>query len=151
MRIATTTAILLSVFGLSTGSAGAVRAGHAHAARSQSGNANANLHYIRSHGSTLVEEGQVSGALPGRAHAELHVGATFTGSFTFYTRYGELFGHGSARPSRGHGGVESFAGSAYITGGTGRYSRARGHGGFYGTFNRSNYAVVMQLRGSFSY
>ncbi|MHB8490865.1 MAG: autotransporter [Solirubrobacteraceae bacterium] len=156
MRIATPTAILLWVLvplaaSPLAASPLAAAAEHAVAARTQSGNANANLHYVRSHGSTLVEEGNVSGSLPGHARAELHVGATFTGSFTFYTRYGEIFGRGSARPSKGHGGVESFSGTAYISGGTGRYSHARGHGGFYGTFARSNYAVVLQLRGSFSY
>ena len=43
------------------------------------------------------------------------------------------------------------SGTAYITGGTGRYAHAHGRGGMYGTYNQRNYEVVLQTRGTFSY
>jgi hypothetical protein len=98
-------------------------------------------------GSTLWEEGQATGSLPGHVRATLHVEAAFTGSFTIYTRYGSISGHGSAKP-HGAGRIESFGGSYVVTGGTGRYKHAHGHGGFYGTFNRDNREVVLQPRGT---
>ncbi|HLI32918.1 MAG TPA: hypothetical protein VKU89_09300 [Solirubrobacteraceae bacterium] len=113
-----------------------------------SGYDNAYLHLIHASGSKLIEEGDASGALPGRVHAVLFVGATFHGSFTIYTRNGEIFGHGSATPHRGAGEIESFAGKTFVTGGTGRFRGAHGTGGLYGTFNRRNYQVVLQTRGT---
>jgi hypothetical protein len=116
-------------------------------ARSFSGYDNATLHLIHASGSKLIEEGKASGALPGRIHAVLFVGATFHGSFTIYTCDGELFGHGSATPHKGRGDIESFSGTTYATGGTGRFRGAHGRGGLYGTFNRRTYQVVLQTRG----
>lgn len=115
--------------------------------RSFSGYDNAYLHLIHSSGSKLIEEGKADGALPGRVHAVLFIEATFHGSFTIYTRYGQIYGRGSATPHRGSGDVESFSGKAVVTGGTGRYRGAHGSGGLYGTFNRRNYQVVLQTRG----
>jgi hypothetical protein len=138
---------------LGAGAAASASAGsprHAVAARSRSGNANAKLHWVRSQGSNLVEEGSVSGGISGHMRAVLRVGATFSGSFTFYTRGGQIRGHGSATP-HGAGRYQSFAGSDVVTGGTGTYAHAHGHGHMYGTFDRKSYAVQIQTRGSISY
>jgi hypothetical protein len=78
------------------------------------------------------------------------VGATFTGSFTIYTHGGSIRGHGSANP-HGSGVYESFAGSLVATGGTGRYTHAHGRAGLYGTFNRNNYALLVQTTGTLLY
>jgi hypothetical protein len=123
----------------------------ARAARSLNGYDNARLHYVKASGNTLYEEGSATGALPGRVTAALHVSATFGGSFTIYTRYGQIRGNGSATPHPYRSGIESFSGTAYITGGTGRYAHAHGRGGMYGTYNQRNYEVVLQTRGTFSY
>jgi hypothetical protein len=123
----------------------------ARVARHRSGNATAHLHLLHSSGgSTLIEEGSVSGGLSGHMRARLHVSATFTGSFTFYTRGGQIRGRGSAHP-HGSGRYQSFAGTEVITGGTGRYAHARGHGRMYGKFDRRTYAVVIHTRGTISY
>jgi hypothetical protein len=124
--------------------------GRARAARRLNGNAEAHLRYVRSSGSSLVEEGPVSGGISGQLHAVLHVGATFSGSFTFQTRAGEINGHGSARP-HGSGRYESFSGSEVVTGGTGRYTHAHGRGSMYGTFDRRTYDVTIQTRGTLYY
>jgi hypothetical protein len=110
----------------------------------------AHLHYVSASGSALFEEGTASGTLPGKMHVNLEVGATFTGSFTFYLKGGSIKGHGSATP-HGSGTYESFAGSLTVTGGTGRYAHAHGRAGLYGTFNRDNYALVIQTTGNLSY
>jgi hypothetical protein len=106
------------------------------------------LHLVHVSGSTLYEEGQAHGALSGNVRAQLHVGATFSGSFTISTRQGKLEGRGSAQPHSAGGPIESFAGSDRITGGSGRYAHAHGGGRLSGTFNRRTYAVVLQTRGT---
>jgi hypothetical protein len=72
------------------------------------------------------------------------------GSFTIYTRQGSISGHGEATP-HGEGSIESFSGSLVATTGTGRYKHAHGHAKLYGTFNRKNYALVVQTVGTLSY
>jgi hypothetical protein len=130
--------------------AGAKVAPRAQAARTQSGAATAHLHLVRASGSLLFEEGSASGSVAGHMVAHLNVGTTFTGTFTTYTRYGAIKGRGAATP-HGYGRYESFAGSVVVTGGTGRYAHAHGHGGLYGVFDRRTYDVVLQTTGSLTY
>ena len=123
----------------------------ARAAHTISGDDNATLHYIPpARGSTLLEEGQATGALPGHVRADLRIEAIFTGNFTISTHHGTISGHGTAKP-HGSGALESFGGTFTITSGTGRYAHAHGHGGLYGTFRRSNYETYLQLRGTIHY
>jgi hypothetical protein len=152
VRITTwTAAIALILIGLQPADALAGAPARGHAARSLNGNAEAHLRLVRSSGSTLIEEGAASGrGLAGRLHATLRVGATFTGSFTFDTRYGSITGSGTAHP-HGSGRYESFAGSDVITGGSGRYVHAHGHGAIYGVFDRRTYDVTIQTRGTVYY
>jgi hypothetical protein len=110
----------------------------------------AHLHYVSASGSLLLDEGKATGALPGSMRVHLNLGTTFTGSFAIYTSAGSIKGHGSATP-HGSGLYESFAGTLTVTGGTGRYSGAHGHGNLYGTFNRSNYALLIKTTGSLTY
>jgi hypothetical protein len=122
----------------------------ARTARTLSATDTAHLRYVSSAGSLLNDEGTATGSLPGSMRVHLNLGATFTGSFTIYTSGGSIKGHGSAIP-HGSGTYESFAGTLTVTGGTGRYARARGHGHLYGTFNRGNYALVIKTTGSLTY
>jgi hypothetical protein len=110
----------------------------------------AHLHYISASGSLLYEEGAAAGTLPGSMRVHFSVGATLSGNFTIYTRGGTIKGHGSATP-HGSGVYESFAGSLVVAGGSGRYTHARGKAGLYGTFNRNNYALVVQTVGTLHY
>jgi hypothetical protein len=110
----------------------------------------ANLHYVSASGSLLLDEGKASGTLPGSMRVHLNLGTTFTSTFTIFASGGSISGHGSAKP-HGFGKYESFAGILIVTGGTGRYAHARGRGHFYGTFNRSNYALVVKTTGSLTY
>jgi len=122
----------------------------AHAARTLKATDTAHLHYVSASGSTLLEEGTATGTLPGKMRASVNVGATISGTFTFYIHGGSIKGHGEAKP-KGSGVYESFAGSVTVKGGTGRYAHAHGHTGLYGTFDRNNYALVIQTTGTLSY
>jgi len=103
-----------------------------------------------SEGATLIEEGAASGSLPGKMRARLKIEGTFSGTFVLTTSGGTIKGHGFAKPS-GSGRYESFRGSLVVTGGTGRFSRAHGTAGLYGTFDRVKYQVTVQTTGSISY
>jgi hypothetical protein len=126
------------------------RAPVADTARTVNATDTAHLHYLRSSGSLLFEEGVADGTLPGNMRAQFNIGATVTASFTIYTRGGTLIGNGSAAP-HGSGVYESFGGSLLVTGGTGRYAHAHGRAGLYGTFDRKTYALVVQTTGRLSY
>ncbi len=122
----------------------------AHAARSLRATDTAKLRYVSAAGSELLEQGKATGTLPGSMRALVEIGATISGSFTFYLRDGTLKGHGVATP-HGAGVYESFAGTVTITGGTGRFVHAHGKTGLYGTFDRETYALTIQTTGTFSY
>jgi hypothetical protein len=128
----------------------AARHQRAHAARSLNGTATAHLHLVKANGSQLSEEGPVTGALPGSMRAVLNTGNIFIGGFTIITHGGSIEGRGRATP-HGLGRYQSFSGTITITGGTGRYSHARGRAGLYGTIDRRTYALVIQTTGRFSY
>jgi hypothetical protein len=123
----------------------------AHASRTLNATDTAHLHYLRSSGSLLYEEGSASGTLPGRMVAHLDIGPSVSASFTIYVRGGgTIKGHGTAKP-HGSGAYESFAGSLAASGGTGRYAHAHGHAGLYGVFDRRTYAVTVQTTGRLYY
>jgi hypothetical protein len=121
------------------------RARRAHAAHVLNATDTAHLHYISSSGSLLLDEGKATGM---RAHLDL--GTTFTGTFTIHASGGSIEGRGSATP-HGSGTYESFSGTLTVTGGSGRYAHAHGHGELYGTFDRDNYALVIKTTGSVTY
>jgi hypothetical protein len=144
-RIPAALAALLGVL-----AAGALLAPGPAAAHSLRATDTAHLHYVSASGSLLFEEGQASGTLPGSMRVHFDVGATISGSFTIYTRGGSIRGHGEAKP-HGAGVYESFAGTLVVTGGSGRFAHAHGRTGLYGTFDRSNYALLVQTTGTLSY
>lgn len=143
-------AICLAVAAKAAGAIAYAPKGRAHLARVLNASDTAHLHYISASGSLVLEEGKATGKLPGNMRVHLNLGTTFTGDFTIYTRGGSIHGHGSARP-HGSGTFESFSGTLTVTGGTGRYIHAHGHGGLYGTFDRDNYALVIKTTGSLTY
>jgi hypothetical protein len=122
----------------------------AHLAGTLNATDTAHLHYLRSSGSQLYEEGTATGTLPGTMRAHCSIGAVFTASFTIYTRAGTITGHGSATP-HGSGVYESFSGSVLVTGGTGHYTHAYGHAKLYGTFDRRTYGLIVQTVGRLTY
>jgi hypothetical protein len=122
----------------------------ARAARSLRATDTAHLRYVSASGSVLYETGRASGTLPGSMRVHMRVAASFSGSFTINASGGSISGHGSAIP-HGVGVYESFAGSLRVTGGSGRYRHAAGTARLYGTFDRNNYALVIQTVGTLRY
>ena len=72
---------------------------------------------------------------PAASGCAFNVGATVYASFSISTHYGSISGSGSGELG-GTGIWASFAGTMTVTHGTGRYSHAHGHGGFYGVIDR---------------
>jgi hypothetical protein len=124
----------------------------AHASHALRAADRADLRYVqaKSEGSYLFEEGSAAGTLPGFMRANCDIQATFTATFTIYTRSGEIKGHALAI-MHGAGRYESFAGTMTATGGSNRYVHAHGHGGFYGVLDRRTYAMTIQTTGSLAY
>jgi hypothetical protein len=111
----------------------------------------AHLHLTTTAGELLEEEGTATGALPGKIRARFRVGATVSGSYTFYPRGGgSITGSGSAR-LHSTGTYASFGGTLTISHGTGRYAHAHGRGGLYGLVNRHTDALTVQTTGHLSY
>lgn len=110
----------------------------------------AHLHYVKESGSRLLEEGSASGTLPGAVKVRFSVGASVSSTFTIYARAGSISGNGTGA-LHSSGAYASFGGAMSVSHGTGRYVHAHGHGGFYGTINRHNYAIVLQTTGTLSY
>jgi hypothetical protein len=111
------------------------------------------LHLVSSSGSNLIEEGPISGTIPGRVRVSFNVGPTVYASFTIYVQ------GGSSISGRGHGALHStsaystFGGSLSVTHGTGRYAHASGTGDLYGAINRksSSYPMTVQTVGELHY
>lgn len=122
------------------------RSAPARAARTLQATDVAHLHYTHSSGSQLSEEGSATGTLPGTMRASVQIGPTTSGTFTIYSRYGTIRGHGSAT-MHGSGTYESFAGTLVAEGGSGRYAHAHGRAGLYGVFDRRTYALTVQTTG----
>lgn len=123
------------------------------ATRTQSVKDTGRLHKTGVEGSIVFEQGVAEGALPGEMRVRLDTNVPFRASFTLHTHGGTLRGHGSATPceQRCSGPYESFRATLVIDGGSGRYARARGHGGLYGVFDRETYGVEVQTTGTLSY
>jgi hypothetical protein len=111
----------------------------------------ARLHLTGTAGEELDEEGTATGALPGKARAWFVVASSVTGSFTVYPRSGgSITGHVSAH-LHSTGTYASFGGTLTVSHGTGRYTHARGSGGFSGTVNRRTDALTVKTTGRLSY
>jgi hypothetical protein len=119
----------------------------ARAARTMSVNDNGELIKVHAAGETIIEEGKVSGTLPGTARVRLDIGAELvTASFRITVRgVGSIVGHASAKLSS-PGRKASFRGTLSVTSGTGRYAHARGTGKLYGVIERVSDKLTVQTR-----
>jgi hypothetical protein len=109
------------------------------------------LHSVRNSGSELLEEGQVSGTIPGKVKVSFVIGATISAKFTIYPKNGGSFsGHGGGT-LHSTSATSSFGGSLTVTGGSGHYAHAHGSGKLYGSINRKTYALTVTTVGKLSY
>lgn len=120
-------------------------------ARTLKVNDTGHLRLAHASGSVLVEEGPVSGSLPGTVRVRMVVGANVTATFTIYARAGgSIEGHGTAT-LHSSGRYTSFGGSLSVTHGSGRYAHAHGSGGLYGVIERRTDALTVQTTGTLDY
>ncbi len=152
-HVAVCAGVMLALFGVlgTVQAASGSSSPHAQTARTLVANDEGHLHKVGESGADLIEEGSVTGTLPGRVRVGFNIGAVVEATFTLYPHGGgTLSGHGSGE-LHSSGRYASFGGTMRVTSGSGRYSHARGTGGFYGTVNRKTYALVVQTRGTLRY
>lgn len=108
------------------------------------------LHLLNASGSVFLEEGSVSGSLPGRVKVRLVVGGSVTASFTIQARGGSITGSGSAvlHSTKRY---SSFAGSLAVGHGTGSYTHVNGSGKLSGVIDRLTHALTVQTIGQLHY
>lgn len=109
------------------------------------------LHSVRSSGAELLEEGQVSGTIPGKVKVSFNIGATITAKFTIYAKGGGSISGSGGGALHSTSVYSSFGGSLKVTGGSGRYAHAHGTGNLFGAINRKTYALTVQADGRLYY
>jgi hypothetical protein len=152
---------LLSVIGLGALSAAGIGAPawarssspSAHAARVLNVRDEGRLHYVRSSGEQIIDEGHATGSFPGWVKVRfLYNGEPTVGArFTIYGRGGSISARGTARLSSPTSSRPSFHGSMTITGGSGRYAHVHGSGELFGVYYRRSYALTVQAIGKLPY
>jgi hypothetical protein len=118
----------------------------ARAAHAVSVNDTGHLKRLHVSGEIFIEEGPVSGTLPGTAKVRLDVGEQVTATFTIRVDSRDsIFGTGRASL---HSSTRytSFGGTLSVTGGTGRYAHAHGTGKLYGVLERKSEDLTVQTR-----
>jgi hypothetical protein len=125
----------------------------AHAARVLNVRDEGRLHYVKTSGEQIIDEGHARGSFPGWVKVRfLYNGEpTVSARFTIYGSGGSISARGTARLSSPTSPSPSFHGSMTITGGSGRYAHIRGGGELYGVYYRRSYALTVQAIGKLPY
>jgi hypothetical protein len=112
-----------------------------------------NLHFLKSSGSTLIDEGHATGTIPGTVviHFTYNGNPSVSAQITIYGAHGTLQVRGTGHLSNPNNPNPSFSGSLSITGGSGRYSHAHGSGKLFGVFHRRSYGMIVQTEGTVHY
>ncbi len=111
------------------------------------------LHYVSDDATLIVDEGSLSGTLPGRSRVYF----TYNGSpkvsarFVIHATGGSIQGRASCLLHNPNSPTPSFRGALQIVGGSGRYAHARGSGELFGVFHRRGYGLVVQAIGKLRY
>jgi hypothetical protein len=143
---------LAAVAAVGTGAAGA--APNAHAARTLDLKDDASLSLSNKKGFELKESGKASGSLPGTIYIQLKVASerSVTAKIQVYPSGGTLDATASGSYRVVSSSTASFSGKLNITGGSGRYSKAKGSGlSFSGTVHRPGDSVAVRVSGNMSY
>ncbi len=109
------------------------------------------LHSVRSSGAELLEEGPVSGTIPGKVKVSFDIGATISAKFTIYANGGGSISGSGGGTLHSTSVYSSFGGALKVTGGSGRYAHAHGTGNLFGAINRKTYALTVQAVGKLYY
>ncbi len=140
---------LVTIAAASTSSA----ASGAHSASSLKVKDEGNLRFVKSSGSTLIDEGPVKGTIPGKVRVRFAYNGdpNVSAQLTIYGHGGTLEVRASARLSSPTNPKPSFSGNLTVSGGTGRYAHARGSGHLYGVYYRRSYGMLVQTEGHIQY
>jgi hypothetical protein len=111
------------------------------------------LHIVSDEATQIVDEGSLSGTLPGsgRVYFTYNGSPAVTARFTIHTGVGTIDGTAKCRLNNPNSPTPSFRGALVIVGGSGRYARARGSGELFGVFHRRGYGLIVQAIGKLSY
>jgi hypothetical protein len=125
----------------------------ARAARNLSVKDEGRLRLVKASGSLLIDEGPATGTIPGKVRVRFTYNGdpSVTAQITIYGHAGTILVHGSGRLSSPTSPSPSFKGALTITGGSGRYTHARGSGEMFGVFYRRSYAITVQTKGALHY
>lgn len=108
------------------------------------------LHYVRSSGNELIDEGHASGTVPGTVVVQF----TYNGNPTVYAQFeihtstGSINGYAKGQLSNPTSPSPSFRGALRLSGGGGQYAHAHGSGELFGVYYRRTYAMTVQTRGA---
>src|SRR5271168_4437959 len=107
------------------------------------------LHFVHASGSTILDEGSVSGTFPGSVRVRfLYDGEPeVSAQFTISGHGGSISARGSGRLSSPTSASPSFRGRMTVTGGSGRYAHVHGSGELFGVYYRRSYALTVQAVG----
>jgi hypothetical protein len=111
------------------------------------------LRYRGDSATHIIDEGNVAGTIPGRARVDFAYNGSpnVSARFTIRSSAGSIAGWARCRLNNPNSPVPSFRGTLHITGGSGRYARARGEGELFGVFHRRGYGLVVQAIGELRY
>lgn len=123
------------------------------AARTLSVRDEGRMRFVSAEATLIVDEGPVSGTIPGRTRVYFTYNGSpsVSASFTIRSAGGSLRGRARGRLSNPASPAPSFRGALQIVGGSGRYARARGNGELFGVFYRHGYGLVVQAIGRLRY
>jgi hypothetical protein len=149
----TLAAVLVSSALTVAGATSAAAAIRARDAATQTVKDEGNLRFVKSSGSTLIDEGSASGTIPGnvRIRFTYNGNPNVSAQITIYGHHGTLQVRATGRLSSPTNPNPSFSGTLTITGGSGRYSHAHGSGKLYGVFHRRSYGMIVQTQGTVHY
>ena len=142
--------LALGVIGLAS-AAGSPASPVASAAHVLSVKDEGHLHSVRNSGSELLEEGSISGTIPGKLKVSFNIGPTISAKFTIYANGGgSISGHGGGA-LHSTSVYSSFGGSLTVTGGSGRYAHTHGSGTLTGVIDRKTFALTVKADGKLYY
>ncbi len=121
------------------------------AARTMAFNLNSNLHLVGRPGHVLNEQGTFSGSQSGTIAIRFTSVTSTSGeaSFVAYPKGGGWVSGRTSTKGRVVGGHVYFGGSMTITGGSGRWAHASGHGlGFSGVVDRRSFHATTHMQGN---
>lgn len=147
-------ALVLALGPWAGGTGSAAPSPSAHAAKRKSLNlrGTAYLHLVRRSGSTLYEQGTVTGSLPGTVTARFTTSiAKVTGTITFHPNAGGTLSMTAVGYPQSTRTVVPFNGNIAVSGGSGRFRNALGSGTFTGTANRRTWAITVNASARITY